>query len=37
MLLIIQQQRVDYYLCLLVFRWDQFQVKAVVYVGGSGS
>ena len=25
------------YLCPLVLRWDKFQVKAVVYVGGSDS
>ena len=32
MLLIIQKQRVHYYLCPLVLRWDKFQVKAVVAV-----
>ena len=37
MLLIIQKQKVPYYLCPLVLRWDKLQVKAVVYVGGSDS
>ena len=32
MLLIIQKQRAHYYLCPLVLWWDQFQVKAVVYI-----
>ena len=37
MLLIIHEQSVHYYLGPLVLRWDKFQVKAVVYVGSSGS